>query len=88
MQDADYGWKCIIYMERCESCFRRLHKNSHLFEILVTSRPKIKNRRKYPRMDISNKCKIFVEETGKEIDGQLDNISGKWFCIAHERVLF
>lgn len=65
----------VLYIWKDAKVVSSASQNSHLFEILVTSRPKIKNRRKYPRMDISNKCKIFVEETGKEIDGQLDNIS-------------
>ena len=58
----------VLYIWKDAKVVSAASQNSHLFEILVTSRPKIKNRRKYPRMDISNKCKIFVEETGKEIE--------------------
>ena len=78
----------VLYIWKDAKVVSSASQNSHLFEILVTSRPKIKNRRKYPRMDISNKCKIFVEETGKEIDGQLDNISANGFALLTKESYF
>ena len=78
----------VLYIWKDAKVVSAASQNSHLFEILVTSRPKIKNRRKYPRMDISNKCKIFVEETGKEIDGQLDNISANGFALLTKESYF
>lgn len=78
----------VLYIWKDAKVVSLASQNSHLFEILVTSRPKIKNRRKYPHMDISNKCKIFVEETGKEIDGQLDNISANGFALLTKESYF
>ena len=51
------------------------------FVIRMDSRPKINNRRKYPRMDISNSCTITLRETGAVIEGTLDNISANGFAF-------
>lgn len=51
------------------------------FVIRMDSRPKINNRRKYPRMDISNSCTITLRETGAVIEGNLDNISANGFAF-------
>ena len=51
------------------------------FVIRMDSRPKINNRRKYPRMDISNSCTITLRETDAVIEGTLDNISANGFAF-------
>lgn len=51
------------------------------FVVRMDSRPKINNRRKYPRMDISNSCTITLRETGAVIEGTLDNISANGFAF-------
>ena len=51
------------------------------FVIRMDSQPKINNRRKYPRMDISNSCTITLRETGAVIEGTLDNISANGFAF-------
>lgn len=45
--------------------------NNGIYQIQISSRPKINNRRKYPRMDINNDCLITVPETGQEFTGRL-----------------
>ena len=51
------------------------------YRIQITSRPQIINRRKYPRMDISNTCTITVKNSGETFKGQLDNISANGFAL-------
>lgn len=50
--------------------------------ILISTRPKITNRRKYPRIDISNTCKITDRKTGQVYEGKMDNISANGFAFA------
>ena len=54
---------------------------SNQFVIRMDSQPKINNRRKYPRMDISNSCTITLQENGAVIEGTLDNISANGFAF-------
>ena len=51
------------------------------FTVTIESRPKINNRRKYPRMDITNPCTITVPGTGTVLQGTLDNISANGFAF-------
>ena len=50
------------------------------FTIQIESRPKINNRRKYPRLDISNTCTIALAD-GTTIEGKLDNLSANGFAF-------
>lgn len=59
-----------------------------IYQIQISSRPKINNRRKYPRMDINNDCLITVPETGQEFAGRLDNISGNGFAFTTDAAFF
>lgn len=49
--------------------------------ITVNSKAKINNRRRYPRMDISNACKISIVGTNYVFDGHLYNISANGFAF-------
>lgn len=59
-----------------------------IHQVQISSRPKINNRRKYPRMDINNECLITVPETGQEFAGRLDNISGNGFSFTTDAAFF
>ena len=59
-----------------------------IYQIQISSRPKINNRRKYPRMDINNECLITVQKTGQEFAGRLDNISGNGFAFTTDAAFF
>ena len=78
----------VLYMWKTASIKNVKDRNNNTFEITVTSRPKIKNRRKYPRMDINNKCKITIQNSGKVIDARLDNISANGFALLTEDSYF
>ena len=62
--------------------------NNGIYQIQISSRPKINNRRKYPRMDINNDCLITVPKTGQEFTGRLENISGNGFAFTTDAAFF
>ena len=49
--------------------------------ITVNTQPEILNRRKYPRMDLSNNCTIKLKGTDTSFKGTLDNISANGFAF-------
>ncbi len=55
--------------------------DSHTFVLQLSTRPEIKNRRKYPRVDLSNPCTITLKDSGTTFSGQLDNISANGFAF-------
>lgn len=57
-------------------------QSSDMYKITVTTNPKVVNRRKYPRMPLSNKCTITVKQTGKQYNGQMINISAGGFAFS------
>lgn len=54
---------------------------SNHFTINIESRPKINNRRKYPRLDVSNTCTITPADGTTVIEGKLDNLSANGFAF-------
>lgn len=65
----------------CWDKARIFPKDNNVYAVQINSRPKINNRRKYPRMDITNECIISIPETGQEYKGKMDNISGNGFAF-------
>lgn len=51
------------------------------YTITVNSKAKINNRRRYPRIDISNACKISITGTNHVFNGHLYNISANGFAF-------
>ena len=58
------------------------------YQVRLSSRPQILNRRKYPRIDISNHCVITVTETGQQYHAKLDNISANGFAFLSKDPVF
>lgn len=54
---------------------------SHAYALQLSARPEIKNRRKYPRADVSNPCNITLKDSDTTFSGQLDNISANGFAF-------
>ena len=52
-----------------------------LYIAVITSRPQIQNRRKYPRVDMTNACTVTVKQTGDTYKARLDNISANGFAL-------
>lgn len=55
--------------------------SSHAYALQLSARPEIKNRRKYPRADVSNPCTITLKDSDTTFSGQLDNISANGFAF-------
>lgn len=62
--------------------------STNILTIIITTRPSIVNRRKYPRLDMSNRCTITVKKTGKTYSGKLDNISANGFAFLSDNSFF
>ena len=56
-------------------------KAKEKFEVQLNSRPRILNRRKYPRMDITNTCLITMQDSGETFRGKMENISANGFAF-------
>lgn len=54
---------------------------SHAYVLQLSARPEIKNRRKYPRADVSNPCTITLKDSDTTFSGQFDNISANGFAF-------
>lgn len=54
---------------------------SHAYALQLSARPEIKNRRKYPRADVSNPCTITLKDSDTTFSGQLDNLSANGFAF-------
>ena len=53
----------------------------HAFRITITTRPRINNRRKYPRMDLNNTCTIKFKNSDTEYAATMENISANGFAF-------
>lgn len=56
-------------------------KGAHAFKIIINTRPRINNRRKYPRMDLNNACTIKFKNSDTEYATTMDNISANGFAF-------
>ena len=56
-------------------------KGAHAFKIIINTRPRINNRRKYPRMDLDNACTIKFKNSDTEYTATMDNISANGFAF-------
>ena len=56
-------------------------KGAHAFKIIINTRPRINNRRKYPRMDLNNACTINFKNSDTEYAATMDNISANGFAF-------
>lgn len=58
------------------------------YRLIVDKNPKVFNRRKYPRMPLSNACSICIKGTDKSYQGKMVNISANGFAFAVREELF
>lgn len=58
------------------------------FKMVVTSNPKVYNRRKYPRMPLLNSCAVKIKDTGDVFEGRMANISANGFAFAVKASVF
>lgn len=55
--------------------------DSRDYIVTINSKPRINNRRKYPRIDIDNLCTINVKGINQPFTGKLDNLSANGFAL-------
>jgi len=58
------------------------------YKLVVEGNPKVFNRRKYPRMPLSNRCMIKIKGTDKAYEGRMVNISANGFAFVSKEGLF
>lgn len=63
-------------------------KEKNTYNLYITSIPYIYNRRKYPRIDTTNTCRITVKSTNEVFSGRLDNLSANGFSILCKNSFF
>lgn len=63
-------------------------KKAENYKVRFTSRPKIYNRRKYPRLDIALRCQILDKESGHTFAGKMENISANGFAFSSTEAFF
>lgn len=57
-------------------------------DVKVETHPKVMNRRKHPRMPITNSCSVTIAQSGTKIEGTMVNISAGGFAFyAYDRAL-
>ncbi len=55
--------------------------STSLLKVEVHGDPMVENRRKYPRLPLSNACEIFLKDTPAPVLGTMVNISGGGFAV-------
>ena len=71
----------VLYCWNTAKIVHTAKELSNHFTINIESRPKINNRRKYPRLDVSNTCTITPADGATVIEGKLDNLSANGFAF-------
>ncbi len=64
------------------------HDEKGMYKLTVETNPQVYNRRKYPRMPLSNRCTIKVDGDDKSYFGQMVNISANGFAFAVRDEMF
>lgn len=57
------------------------NNNIPFYKLLITTNPIVTNRRKYPRLSISNQCDLMISSYDKQIAGRMVNISAGGFAF-------
>lgn len=57
-------------------------KNNNCYQLTVNSNPSVMNRRKYPRISLSNDCTITVKDSAAVHEGKMVNLSASGFAFA------
>lgn len=71
----------VLYCWNSAKIMHTAKEAASSFTVQIESRPKINNRRKYPRLDITNACTITLSDGTTSIQGKLDNLSANGFAF-------
>lgn len=59
-----------------------IKKSGEYYKLLLENSPKVLNRRKHPRLDISNPCEIKLKAAKQVFSGKMENISAGGFAFS------
>lgn len=52
-----------------------------IYAFEINDRPEVTNRRKYPRVDLSNACTVQIADSGTTLTGTMENLSANGFAF-------
>nr|MBP3599175.1 PilZ domain-containing protein [Eubacterium sp.] len=64
------------------SIIKPKHNGDEYYKLLITTNPKVMNRRKYPRLPLSNRCEITIQDTHTSYVGTMVNLSAGGYAFA------
>ncbi|MBO5208530.1 MAG: PilZ domain-containing protein [Lachnospiraceae bacterium] len=70
-----YTWEHVVVAAQ------KKDGNSY-YKLTITSNPKVINRRKFPRLSMSNACRINVKSEKKSFEGRMVNLSAGGYAFA------
>lgn len=62
--------------------------NGSCYKLTVHSHPDVMNRRKYPRLPLTNTCAVTMQDSGQSFKGKMVNISANGFAFAVNSSVF
>ena len=81
VNNAMYLWEnAVIQLEK--------GNNASNYQILLDSNPKVVNRRKYPRLSMTNNCQITIPSKHESYSGKIINISAGGFAFTCKNEVF
>ena len=75
VNNALYHWETVVIQATSSA-------DAGNYKLIIDSNPKVYNRRKYPRMPLTNSCTIYVKEIDKTYAGKMVNISANGMAFA------
>ena len=75
VNNAVYVWDNVVVKKGAK-------EDIGFYRLFLEGNPKVVNRRKHPRLPITNSCEITVKSTGNAYKGRLVNISAGGFAFA------
>ena len=75
VNNALYHWETVVIQATSSA-------DAGNYKLIIDSNPKVYNRRKYPRMPLTNSCTIYVKEMDKTYAGKMVNISANGMAFA------
>lgn len=77
----------LYYWENVEMHLAKSGENGK-YKLIVESNPKVYNRRKYPRMPLTNACTIKIKGSSETCQGRMANISANGFAFVCKDEIF
>jgi hypothetical protein len=76
----------VLYEWKDVSLHITKNADAGCYEVVTESAPSVKNRRKYPRLTIADKCNIELQSSKETFSGAMVNISANGFAFTVKNV--